>query len=391
MRTLRRSWHAPGRRHPRMLLGGALLVVLTCAMTLTLASRRIAAEQAAFSLPAAGRCVPITLNQSAVLPGTSLAVTPLPGSYDALPRTQISLLGAPSSAIGKVVVRGSSSGRHAGRLRAYSQGDGASFVPRSPFRSGETVTVRGIVSLDHRAQRFSFQFVIASEDALPHPAVARPPGDYNQTMHFHSRPDLEPPAVVVDAHSSDTSPGYVFTAPYKGPGRAGPMIFDEAGNLVWFSPLSPETDSRQPAGPEPGGQAGPHLVAGLRPAAGVRAGRRDRREQLLRADRQGPRGQRIQDRPSRLPPHSRGDRDRDGLQPDPLRPLGARRPARRRGHRQPLPGSRPAHGARSQGVAQRRPRPDGRFLQHARHTRARDGPSTSSTSTRSTSWREARP
>jgi len=31
----------------------------------------------------------------------------------------------------------------------------------------------------------------------------------------------------------------MFAAPYSGPGRNGPMIFDEAGNVVWFDPLAP--------------------------------------------------------------------------------------------------------------------------------------------------------
>jgi len=31
----------------------------------------------------------------------------------------------------------------------------------------------------------------------------------------------------------------MFAAPYSGPGKNGPMIFDEAGNLVWFDPLAP--------------------------------------------------------------------------------------------------------------------------------------------------------
>ena len=79
--------------------------------------------------------MPAQLNRSAVLPGTSLAVSPLPDSYDASPHTQISLLGAPASALSAVSVRGSQSGPHPGQLRAYSQGDGASFVPVAAVRS----------------------------------------------------------------------------------------------------------------------------------------------------------------------------------------------------------------------------------------------------------------
>ena len=78
-----------------------MLVALSSATTLSLASRRIAAEQAAFRAPAAGRCTPTALNRSAVLPGTTLSVSPLPDSYDASPHTQISLLGAPPGAISR--------------------------------------------------------------------------------------------------------------------------------------------------------------------------------------------------------------------------------------------------------------------------------------------------
>ncbi|HEX4627616.1 MAG TPA: hypothetical protein VH137_02415, partial [Gemmatimonadales bacterium] len=125
-----------------LLVCGAL-VALGSAISLVLASRRIAAEQSAYHAPTAGRCVPSTLNASAVLPGTSLSVNPLPGTYAASARTQISLLGVPTASLRAVRVSGSLTGAHAGQLRGYSQGDGASFIPRVPFEPGELVTVRG--------------------------------------------------------------------------------------------------------------------------------------------------------------------------------------------------------------------------------------------------------
>ena len=79
----------------RFLVLGGVLVMLSCVITLAFASRRIVSEEAAFSAPSAGRCEAAQLNRSALLPGTAVAVTPLPGSYAAPPRTQISLLGAP--------------------------------------------------------------------------------------------------------------------------------------------------------------------------------------------------------------------------------------------------------------------------------------------------------
>src|SRR5271170_1710024 len=98
----------------KALLCGALLVVLTSATTLALASRRIAAEQSAYSAPAAGRCTPTTPDRSAVLPGTSLAVSPVPGTYAASQATQISLLGVPASELQDIRVSGSQTGSHSG-------------------------------------------------------------------------------------------------------------------------------------------------------------------------------------------------------------------------------------------------------------------------------------
>jgi hypothetical protein len=239
-RLVKLDLRSHSKRQWRLLLIGSLVVVLASATTLAVASHRISGEQAAFAAPAAGRCVPTTLNRSSVLPGTSLAVTPLPDSYDALPPTQISLLGAPAAALADVKARGSVSGDHAGRLRAYSQGDGASFVPTSPFVSGETVTVTGIVTVGAHRQPFAYHFVVASRDVLPHPRSLHPSKDPGEKMHFHSVPKLEPPGVVVSRTSTASEPGDIFAAPYSGPGQAGPMIFDEAGNLVWFEPVGAE-------------------------------------------------------------------------------------------------------------------------------------------------------
>jgi Arylsulfotransferase (ASST) len=229
----------------KALLGGSVLVVLSSATTLAFASRRIVAEQAAFRGPVAARCVPSTLNRSAVLPGTSVAVSPLPGSYDASPRTQISLLGAaPVQAPGGVRVSGSQTGSHRGRLIGYSQGDGASFVPSSPFRPGETVTVRGNVTVGSATQPFSYQFVIAQQDTLAYtPPARQAPAGVGEVQRFHSRRELEPPAITVTARSPQAAPGYVFAAPYSGRGQHGLMIFDEAGSLVWFDPLPAGTEA----------------------------------------------------------------------------------------------------------------------------------------------------
>jgi len=217
---------------------GGLVVALGCAATLALAAHRIKAEQAAFRAPAAARCQPSSFDTSATLPGTSLSVAPLPDSYDASYRTQISFAGAPAAALSDISVKGSDTGKHDGRLRPYSQGDGASFVLEKPLSQGETVSVRGRLRSGSAKQPFAFHFTVATQDVLPYAKPTPPSGkDYNEKQHFHSEPTLEPPGVVVTARSPQSQPGDIFAAPYSGPGPAGTMIFDEAGNLVWFHAL----------------------------------------------------------------------------------------------------------------------------------------------------------
>jgi hypothetical protein len=227
----------------KVLVCAGVLVVCSSAATLALASKRIVAEQSAFVAPAAGRCVPSTLNRSAVLPGTSLAVSPLPDSYDASPSTQISLLGVPPGALSSVGVSGSLTGHHSGHLKAYSQGDGASFVPSKPFRPGETVNVRGKLTSAGKTHVFAFHFVAARLDTLQHAPAAHIASNPGEIQAFHSRPELKPPSLVVTARSPQSAPGEIFSTPYSGPGQSGPMIFDEAGNVVWFNPLPSGTEA----------------------------------------------------------------------------------------------------------------------------------------------------
>jgi hypothetical protein len=226
-----------------LVLLGALIACGSLA-ALAFGAKRIVAENAAYKSPAGPRCVPSQLNRSDILPGTRLAVSPLPGSLDATSDTQISLLGYPASAISAISVDGSSSGGHSGRLRPYSQGDGASWVPSKPFRSGESVVVHGKLTVAGKRYSFAFHFTIAVDDSIGHPAPsAKPPGKPGELSSFHSRPDLHAPTVGVTASSPAQAPGDLFLAPYSGPGQDGPMIVDGAGELVWFDPLPSGTEA----------------------------------------------------------------------------------------------------------------------------------------------------
>jgi hypothetical protein len=221
-----------------VLLGAAIAIGSVAAVAF--GAKRIAAHAS----PAGPQCVPSLLNRSDILPGTKLAVSPLPDSLDASYATQISLLGYPASALSGISVNGSSSGAHAGRLEPYSQGDGASFVPSKPFRSGETVVVHGKLTVAGKRYPFAFHFTTAVRDAIGHPPPSiKPAGRPTELFIFHSRSDLHVPLVTVTASAPGQAPGDLFLGPYSGPGQDGPMIVDGSGNLVWFDPLPPGTES----------------------------------------------------------------------------------------------------------------------------------------------------
>jgi hypothetical protein len=166
----------------------------------------------------------------------SVIVSPLPGSSAALPAAQISFLGAPARSLRSISVVGSVSGRHGGVLRSYVAATGASFRPNTPFRGGETVTVRAVWRQARgRPRAVGTRFTVATPATLSYQSFAPTPGTPADVQNFHSVPTLHPPVVTVhQAAGVASAPGYLFAAPFQGPGQWGPMIFDSAGNLVWF-------------------------------------------------------------------------------------------------------------------------------------------------------------
>ena len=181
-----------------------------------------------------------------------VSVFPIPGARAASPQTQIAFRGLPIKQLGSVVVTGSRSGRHAGRLESDSDGRGGSFLPAKPFVPGEVVTVRtGLRVAGATAGTFPratagtfpratagtfpgatagtspgatagtpapprnfpapprerFHFTVAmpsgSIPATPLPPASRVPGD---ELTFHSRPDLTPASVEVTKEAPNPGP-----------------------------------------------------------------------------------------------------------------------------------------------------------------------------------------
>ncbi len=210
---------------------------------------RLAAAAVSVTVAIVGLAAPGTAEASIGLARTTapLTISPEPGTPDASPGTQISILGAPPRQIRSVGVRGSLSGAHPGRLRAYSGNRGASFVLAKPLTQGERVAVQIRVA-GHRPIRFSF--TVARLAPTP-PIIDIPRTQPDKLRHFVTQPQLLPPGISV-AHAGSTVAGDLFLTPLPSPivhpgsstaisitpvGPGGPMIIDSRGRLVWFHQL----------------------------------------------------------------------------------------------------------------------------------------------------------
>jgi hypothetical protein len=176
---------------------------------------------------------------------SGVIVSPQAGTAFAMPGTQISFLGAARSALSRITVTGSRTGAHSGHLRSYSSATGTSFIPNRPFAAGERVIVRATWRPSRRVRRHvSTVFTVAAVAKVPLTEFPAAPGTPADVQSFQSEPSLHPPVVTVhQAAGAGAAPGYLLAAPFLGPGQWGPMIFDSAGNLVWFKPVPPGEDA----------------------------------------------------------------------------------------------------------------------------------------------------
>lgn len=257
------------RRIGLIIIGALVLAWAIAAIALDSPSLKLASSGGATAM--APECIPSTLAHSATLPGTGVDVSPEPGTDTANPDTQISFLGVPAGRIHAVSVVGERSGAHGGSLRAYSQGDGASFVPDTPFDAGERVTVHvtlgppsssgsasgssstsasnstpasgstpasaspsGATHTVAYSFRVDVPYPTAGASEFPNPPAA--PADYES---FATLPGAQPPVLHVTVPDRDPAAGDILTSNGPGPGQYGPLIYTPQGNLVWFDHLPP--------------------------------------------------------------------------------------------------------------------------------------------------------
>ncbi len=183
----------------------------------------------------------------------AVTVSPLAGTPDAPPATQISILGTPASNVESVTATGSISGTHLGALESYISSPGASFVPELPFTEGEEVHV--VVHLKEGSpleDSFTVAHVGPSEELL-HNTGEKP----EEQEHFVTEPELRPPKVTITTPDPSLE-GDIFTDPIPAPeihpgekkllefepvGPNGLMILNPEGKLLYWRQLKEEVGS----------------------------------------------------------------------------------------------------------------------------------------------------
>ncbi|MCW3032491.1 MAG: hypothetical protein JWM60_836 [Solirubrobacterales bacterium] len=181
---------------------------------------------------------------SAAAGASAVSVSPLNGTPDASPFTQISFLGVPANQISRVSVNGSRTGRHSGRLSGYVSAPGASFLLSHPFTQGETVTASAVVGAKGHTQTVRTRFTV--ERFANYRVTAGKPlqlKGHGMEQSFQTQPQLKPPVVSVTANNPAAAPGDIFLTPTNGYGQTGTMILDQLGRLVWFHPVPKGDDA----------------------------------------------------------------------------------------------------------------------------------------------------
>ena len=171
-------------------------------------------------------------------PGAAdVSVYPAAGTPSASPTTQISFRGVSNLLAGQITVTGSKSGVHGGQVQSHSDGNGVSFIPNTPFKTGETVTVKvtgqSLVGANGSGEvTFRTYTPVPGLKLTPNPDRGGKP---KHSQHFQTEPSLLPPSIkVLKKKGPVNKEGDLFTAPKIAVGQDGAMITDPKGRLIWF-------------------------------------------------------------------------------------------------------------------------------------------------------------
>lgn len=174
-----------------------------------------------------------------------IAAYPSPGVRIASDETTISFRGLKARSLGRIVVNGSRSGVHKGRLRAHTDGNGVTFIPNRRFQARELVTVSSARHTFFGAKRGrkSYSFRIAEmvpknwrqESPVPPKGATPPEWDTYKTFRY------KVPRVKINLEDQGSTNAAIFLAPRTN----GPMIVGPDGELIYYRPGQRVTDFRK--------------------------------------------------------------------------------------------------------------------------------------------------
>ena len=196
------------------------------------------------AVAALGACwpAPAGAGNAASLPWVT--VSPLDGTPDASPDTQISFLGVPAADISQVSLRGSRSGGHGCKLEPYATGTGVSCLPLRPFTAGEQVVVTAVETSGDARRTVGTSFTVATLYVLPPPPPLTPTAAAPGLLQsFVSLPQLHPPTVTVTTPAADSAAGDVSLTPKDGASQPGRWSSPRPASWCWFAPSPPNLEA----------------------------------------------------------------------------------------------------------------------------------------------------
>ena len=181
----------------------------------------------------------------AAIAATTVAAFPSPGAGTALRGTEISLRGVTAAEAGQITVTGTRSGGHAGTLQAHPDGKGVSFVPATPFRAGETVTVQTTLPVTD-SNNGTYSFTVARGDYLrpTRTSESTVPRPRKGSFHAYRSDSVKTPRLVVTRARRGRAAGYLVLNTGWSDARPRPdgiLISDDRGRPVYFQPRVPGT------------------------------------------------------------------------------------------------------------------------------------------------------
>ncbi len=165
-------------------------------------------------------------------------VNPGPTADNASIFSEISFRGVNRKKSGRIIVKGSRSGRHGFSRRGHSDGKGFSLVLKRRFETSERVTVRTRLRIPG-ARGGDYRFKVENLGGPRVKRLGNAPLEDGGDAQFKSRPDLRPFTLQVAKNSEAAGDDPIFV----GSKQRGSAIFDSDGKPIWFRSMR-STDFR---------------------------------------------------------------------------------------------------------------------------------------------------